>query len=133
MRTSRRRGARSATTLSVASQLQPPSGARGFVDKVQATCSSLVRPRRLIVHPKTSAIHGRGFFWPGSWPTRGEICRRNENFRRGGGRVHEVEVFLCAKLDSDAAETGLYDLGPGYVVMDRVDDKVSFQWFPRHW
>lgn len=43
----------------------------------------------------------------------------------------EVEAFLRAKLDSDDAETGLYDLGLGYVVVDRLgpDNKMTFQWF----
>lgn len=43
----------------------------------------------------------------------------------------EVEAFLRAKLDSGAAETGLYDLGLGHVVVDRVgpENKATFQWF----
>lgn len=41
----------------------------------------------------------------------------------------EVEAFLRTKLDSGDAETGLYNLGLGYVVVDRVDGKVTYQWF----
>lgn len=45
----------------------------------------------------------------------------------------EIEAFLRAKLATGEAETGLYDLGLSYVVVDRVgaDDEVTFQWFDR--
>lgn len=43
----------------------------------------------------------------------------------------EVEAYLRAKLDADEAETGLYDLGLGFVVVDRIghDNEVTFHWF----
>ncbi|KGG86186.1 hypothetical protein P245_20935 [Comamonas thiooxydans] len=43
----------------------------------------------------------------------------------------EVESYLRAKLDADEAETGLYNIGLGFVVVDRVghDNKITFQWF----
>ena len=43
----------------------------------------------------------------------------------------EVEAFLRSQLDSGEAESGLYDLGLGYVVVDRVgpSNKIEFQWF----
>lgn len=43
----------------------------------------------------------------------------------------EVEAVLRDKLASDEADTGLYDLGLGYVVVDRVghENAVTFQWF----
>lgn len=43
----------------------------------------------------------------------------------------EIEAFLREKLASGEAETGLYDLGLSFVVVDRVgpDQEVTFQWF----
>lgn len=43
----------------------------------------------------------------------------------------EIEAFLRAKLESGEAETGLYDLGLSFVVVDRVgpDQAITFQWF----
>lgn len=45
----------------------------------------------------------------------------------------EVEAYLRAKLDADTAETGLYDVGLGFVVVDRIghDNEVTFHWFDR--
>lgn len=45
----------------------------------------------------------------------------------------EIEVFLRAKLEADEAETGLYDLGLSYVVVDRVgpENELTFQWFEK--
>lgn len=41
----------------------------------------------------------------------------------------EVEALLKAKFDAGEADTGLYDTGLEFVVMDVVDCKVTFQWF----
>lgn len=43
----------------------------------------------------------------------------------------EVEAFLRTKLESGEAETGLYNLGLSFVVVDRVgpDQAITFQWF----
>ncbi len=41
----------------------------------------------------------------------------------------DIEAILKAKVEMGEAETGLYDTGLCYVVVDRVDDKVTFQWF----
>ena len=45
----------------------------------------------------------------------------------------EIEAFLRTKVEADEAETGLYDLGLSYVVVDRVAPKneVTFQWFDK--
>ncbi len=45
----------------------------------------------------------------------------------------EIEAFLRTKVEADEAETGLYDLGLSYVVVDRVGPKneVTFQWFEK--
>lgn len=41
----------------------------------------------------------------------------------------DIEALLKAKVEADEAETGLYDTGLAYVVVDRVDGAVTFQWF----
>ncbi|BBB64224.1 hypothetical protein UNDKW_5951 (plasmid) [Undibacterium sp. KW1] len=41
----------------------------------------------------------------------------------------EIEAFLKTKIEADEAETGLYDTGEWFVVVDRVDDEFTFQWF----
>lgn len=41
----------------------------------------------------------------------------------------EVEALLKAKFDAGEADTGLYDTGLEFVVMDVVDCKITFQWF----
>lgn len=41
----------------------------------------------------------------------------------------EIEAKLQAKYEQGEAETGLYDTGLCYVVMDRVDGKFQFNWF----
>jgi hypothetical protein len=43
----------------------------------------------------------------------------------------EIEAFLRNKLEAGEAETGLYDLGHSYVVVDRVgpENDLTFQWF----
>jgi hypothetical protein len=41
----------------------------------------------------------------------------------------EIEAFLKAKYEAGEAETGLFSTGPAYVVMDRVDDAFTFEWF----
>lgn len=41
----------------------------------------------------------------------------------------DIEFLLKAKIEAGEAETGLYDLGISYVVVDIVDDKMTFQWF----
>jgi hypothetical protein len=46
----------------------------------------------------------------------------------------DIEFLLKAKIETGDAETGLYDLGMGYVVVDRVDvgnglSELTFQWF----
>jgi len=42
----------------------------------------------------------------------------------------EVEALLRAKRESDGIDTGLYDCGLQYVVMDEVDGVgLTFTWF----
>ena len=41
----------------------------------------------------------------------------------------EVEALLKAKYEAGEADTGLYDTGLQYVVMDNVGGTLSFQWF----
>jgi hypothetical protein len=41
----------------------------------------------------------------------------------------DMEALIRSKVDADEAETGLYNIGLAYVVVDRVDGKVTFQWF----
>lgn len=41
----------------------------------------------------------------------------------------DIEFLLKAKIEAGEAETGLYDLGTSYVVVDRVGSEVTFQWF----
>lgn len=41
----------------------------------------------------------------------------------------DIEFLLKAKIEADEAETGLYDCGLSYVVVDRVDGVFTFQWF----
>ncbi len=41
----------------------------------------------------------------------------------------DIEFLLKAKIEADEAETGLYDCGICYVVADRVNGEVTFQWF----
>lgn len=41
----------------------------------------------------------------------------------------EMEAVLKAKIEAGEAETGLYETGLAYVVVDFVDDEVTFEWF----
>lgn len=41
----------------------------------------------------------------------------------------EIESVLKARIEADAAETGLYDTGLWFVVVDRVNGEFTFQWF----
>lgn len=41
----------------------------------------------------------------------------------------DIEALLRAKVDAGEAETGLFSTGLAYVVVDCVDDVVTFQWF----
>ena len=41
----------------------------------------------------------------------------------------EVEALLKEKYESGEADTGLYDTGWQFVVMDVVGGEVTFQWF----
>lgn len=41
----------------------------------------------------------------------------------------EIEALLKQKYESGEAETGLYNTGLQFVVMDMVDDELTFQWF----
>lgn len=41
----------------------------------------------------------------------------------------DIEAFIRSKLDAEEAGTGLYHTGIAYVVVDRVDGQVTFQWF----
>ncbi len=42
---------------------------------------------------------------------------------------NEVEALLTRKYEAGEAETGLYNTGLQFVVMDVVDGEVTFQWF----
>jgi hypothetical protein len=41
----------------------------------------------------------------------------------------EIEAVLRLRIEADSAETGLYQTGFAYVVVDRIDGKITFQWF----
>lgn len=41
----------------------------------------------------------------------------------------EVESLLRQKYEAGEADTGLYDTGLQFVVMDTVNGEVTFQWF----
>lgn len=41
----------------------------------------------------------------------------------------DIEALIKSKIDADEAETGLYNTGLAYVVVDRVDGEVTFEWF----
>ena len=43
----------------------------------------------------------------------------------------EIEAALRVLVETDRAETGLYDMGLSYVVVDRVgpDNQILFTWF----
>lgn len=41
----------------------------------------------------------------------------------------EVEALLMAKYEAGEADTGLYDNGLQFVVMDVVGGEVAFRWF----
>lgn len=41
----------------------------------------------------------------------------------------ELEALLKAKIEAGEAETGLYNTGLQYVVVDIVGDEITFQWF----
>ena len=45
----------------------------------------------------------------------------------------DIEFLLRAKIEAGEAETGLYDIGLSYLVVDRVDtaqgEVITFQWF----
>ena len=41
----------------------------------------------------------------------------------------QIEALLKKKYEAGEAETGLYNTGLQFVVMDMVDGQVSFQWF----
>jgi hypothetical protein len=42
---------------------------------------------------------------------------------------HEIEALLRAKLEAGEIETGLFNAGLKYVVMDRVGEELTFAWF----
>lgn len=42
----------------------------------------------------------------------------------------DIEAVIKAKIEAGDAETGLYDIGLSYVVVDFVDGEgMTFQWF----
>lgn len=45
----------------------------------------------------------------------------------------QIEALIRAKIETGEAETGLYNTGLQYVVVDRVrdgkTDQITFQWF----
>lgn len=41
----------------------------------------------------------------------------------------DMEALMASKIEAGEAETGLYKTGLAYVVADRVDGVVTFQWF----
>lgn len=41
----------------------------------------------------------------------------------------EIEAILKAKIEANEAETGLYDTGLSFVVVDRVEGEFTFRWF----
>ena len=41
----------------------------------------------------------------------------------------ELEALLKAKIEAGEAETGLYNTGLQYVVVDIVGEEITFQWF----
>lgn len=43
----------------------------------------------------------------------------------------EIEAVLKAKIEAGEAETGLYDTGLRFVVVDRVNGEFTFEWFER--
>ncbi len=45
------------------------------------------------------------------------------------GTQDEIEKFLKAMISIGKAETGLYSTGISYVVVDRVNEEFTFQWF----
>ena len=42
----------------------------------------------------------------------------------------QIEALLKKKYEAGEAESGLYNTGLQFVVMDTVDGQVTFQWFP---
>lgn len=49
--------------------------------------------------------------------------------RRDQMSQEEVEALLRLKYECGEADTGLYNTGLQFVVMDVVDGEVVFQWF----
>lgn len=41
----------------------------------------------------------------------------------------EIEAALKAKYEAGECDTGLYNTGLQFVVMDNVDGELHFQWF----
>lgn len=41
----------------------------------------------------------------------------------------EIEALLTKKYHACEADTGLYNTGLQFVVMDLVDNQLTFQWF----
>ena len=41
----------------------------------------------------------------------------------------DIELEMAAQLAAGEIETGLFRVGAKFVVMDRVDDEVTFVWF----
>lgn len=41
----------------------------------------------------------------------------------------EIEALLAQKYEAGEADTGLYNTGLQFVVMDVVDGRMEFQWF----
>lgn len=41
----------------------------------------------------------------------------------------QIEDRLRAKYEAEEIDTGLYSAGVQYVVMDKVDDVLTFTWF----
>jgi hypothetical protein len=45
----------------------------------------------------------------------------------------EMEALLREMLEAGEIETGLFNAGQQFVVVDRVDDELLFVWFDEAW
>jgi hypothetical protein len=45
----------------------------------------------------------------------------------------EIEALLQEMLEAGEIETGLFNAGQQFVVVDRVDDELLFAWFDEAW